>query len=285
LLFHKISPSLQIELAASVLPSLAINEQRQLAHLIQNSALAAREAATLRALVPVRRRIEIWNSLADPGLFVDEIEALLAQMYQTDFDRSERVELLRQLSEKILLLPQASTLRKLLPLRDRFDLYAQIADHTEFEEEIAFAMREEGDVREEESPSRDFWIKQDSLDPTSALFGIAPAYFKKRYWQSRYAGLLYAIREGVSTDKLPRSAWSAAELYGKEISSEDRDLAERWAFGEYPERSETKPSDAKIAQMLSARCAEKAARFFYEGLGRSVKDIAIHQLTGEANTG
>ena len=55
-------------------------------------------------------------------------------------------------------------------------------------------------------------------------------------------------------------------------------IAEEWAGNANYEAS---IAEAVMAKMLSARGAEKAAKWFYEGIGASVEDISIRQLDGQ----
>jgi hypothetical protein len=56
---------------------------------------------------------------------------------------------------------------------------------------------------------------------------------------------------------------------------EDRNLAAQWT-------SDDQADSDTMARMVSARCAEKIVKRFYENLGLYLEDIAIHQITRQS---
>jgi hypothetical protein len=262
-LFSQVQPEIQIRLAISILPGLTDLEKTRLIYLFSDDALRLFDAASLRAHAPISRKIEIWNSVPDPKPLLNEMEKAMVTL-----DEEDRARLLPRLSEKILLLPEAKILRSLLPLTQRFGVISRIENVEQFINEIELAMQEEGSCGENESPSREFWqTKCPSSD--EPLFAVAPAYYKKRYWQQRYKDIITALEKSIEVNSLPQSSWLPLTVYGEAITEEDRQLAGLWAKSQ---------NEREMAKMLAARCAEKVAMRFYKGLGYEVRDVAIEQL-------
>ncbi len=115
-----------------------------------------------------------------------------------------------------------------------------------------------------------FWAKFPPTSPRDPFFECAPMAAKSKMFKKVYAPFLDALQTLFRSVNDVSYSLKADVEYG-ELTDDDRRLATHWADGQ---------NDAVLAQMLSARAAEKAARKFYEGVATTVADISITQLEG-----
>lgn len=109
-----------------------------------------------------------------------------------------------------------------------------------------------------------------ALDRESSIYKILPEQIRHARFNQAYPGLNQAIEVlSNSVGLIERDT----EIYSL-MSPQDRKLALSW---------EGTNSDYEKAKMLSARGAELITAKFFTDIGRSVIDIAIHQVTGESN--
>ena len=110
----------------------------------------------------------------------------------------------------------------------------------------------------------------EELDRQSPLFRLLPEQIKQTWFNKEYPNIKRNIDVLSSTETCIRRN---TEIYGL-MSPQDKQLALSWAEND---------SDYEKAKMLSARAAEIITADFFSGLGRSVLDTAIHQVTGESD--
>lgn len=115
-----------------------------------------------------------------------------------------------------------------------------------------------------------FWRNVRPETPKDRIFRFAPIEMKKKVCRAYYAETLQIISSLFPYQTAKPTSVPAPEIY-KSLSDTDRKLAGLWQHG---------PSDHEQAKMLSARGAELAAIWFYEGKGNSVQDIATLQTEG-----
>jgi cold shock CspA family protein len=110
----------------------------------------------------------------------------------------------------------------------------------------------------------------EELDRQSPLFRLLPEQIKQTWFNKEYPNIKRNIDVLSSTETCIKRN---TEIYGL-MSPQDKQLALSWAGND---------SDYEKAKMLSARAAEIIIADFFSGLGRSVLDTAIHQVTGESD--
>ena len=165
LLFPKIGSQQRIQLALSALPRLSDFEQRQLALLIPDKSLRVLGAQPLRAIVPVRRRITIWNAMPKPESIIEEVQAELLTPSPIGFEGAERSKLVESLNPTILALVKARALRQLLPLAERLLLYAKMECDDSLLDELLEALDKAEDAAQSQF-AEPFWsrlVKQNSI--------------------------------------------------------------------------------------------------------------------------
>lgn len=116
----------------------------------------------------------------------------------------------------------------------------------------------------------DFPDSWKELDRESPLYKILPEQIRRAWFNRVYPGLIQCIDIlSNSVDCIERDP----EIYSS-MSPQDMHLALLWAGTD---------NDYEKAKMLSARGAELITAEFFTEIGRSVIDIAIHQVTGESD--
>ncbi|MEZ5470496.1 MAG: cold shock domain-containing protein [Marinicella sp.] len=118
--------------------------------------------------------------------------------------------------------------------------------------------------------SFDFPSSWNNLNRKSPLYSILPKQIKQAWFDKKFPGILKAVN--VLSD-IVEIIERDTEIYYS-MSSQDKDLALTWAKTD---------NDYEKAKMLSARGAELISAEFFTQLGKSVKDIAIHQVTRESD--
>lgn len=180
--------------------------------LVERNGITSDRLKPLRDRAPLSVRIKIWNMAPDPAWLLGEIASAVEQHQPV----SGQADVLKRLRPGYLTLPGAAQLRCLLPLADRFSVYAAMDCDDRVLAEIADAMEQEGQVTEERSASREFW-RAKTPSREDPLFGIAPKYYKVRYWTERYQGAIDALNGAVATNGLPGSSWTPVAIYGDNI--------------------------------------------------------------------
>jgi hypothetical protein len=119
-----------------------------------------------------------------------------------------------------------------------------------------------------------FWAKHGkSLTTRSPLFPLAPVPVQREIIREHFHSHLAQLEQLFGHKAETSGDWAAPVVYN-ELDARDEELAGFWSSGS--------KSDHETARMLSARAAEKVARWFYQKLGFEVTDIAMHQLSGQS---
>lgn len=113
-----------------------------------------------------------------------------------------------------------------------------------------------------------FWNYFSPSGPRDRFFALAPEAVKSQVGKKHYSALRHSLLDLLGRDKGPPTAITAQEIY-EDLDDHDRRIASIWAGSK---------EDAVVAQMLSARAAEKAVARLYRGAGAIVDDVAITQL-------
>lgn len=240
---------------------LLANEQDNatLLHCFEHGNAELRELVAKRALAPLSESKQ-----------VQRIQTLLLKL-----PAREHPTLIRYLDNATLLSSVGQELRFQLSLRDRFRLYAKLDDLVRLQDEIKEALAEESAQGKHRAEwSRPFWK---SLLPRlldSEWYYFAPPNIQREAWEVRLAGLLAALRGCFAAEyrRYIQVEWNALHFYRITLTAGDHTLAQRWCADSNDER--------QMAQMLSARAAEHAARRFYQNLDHQVEDVAIQQTQG-----
>jgi hypothetical protein len=120
----------------------------------------------------------------------------------------------------------------------------------------------------------DFWRKHElSVKRRSRLFNLAPERIKRGIVQRYFKPHLVRLESLFDHNSSASGDWPASVVYS-ELDDQDNELADLWSSGA--------SAAHETARMLSARAAEKVARWFYTHLGCDTTDVALHQLTGES---
>ena len=119
-----------------------------------------------------------------------------------------------------------------------------------------------------------FWHNHQLLaERGNLLFPLAPRHVQRAVLRRYFARFLDALEHLFAHNKDRSGDWPA-ELVYSEIETEDRELASIWSSRTLDEHI--------LARMISARAAEKVAKWFYLHLGFDVLDVAVHQLSGKS---
>ena len=113
-----------------------------------------------------------------------------------------------------------------------------------------------------------FWIDFPPSGPGDRYYVLAPEAVKSEVCKKHYSTLRHALLNLVGREKLPPASIEAQEVY-EDLNDDDRKIAALWAGSD---------KDTIVAQMLSARAAEKAVARLYREAGAIVEDVAITQL-------
>ena len=119
-----------------------------------------------------------------------------------------------------------------------------------------------------------FWERFEPADPNDRFFAIAPSAVKAKYYKKHFSAFCESLGNLFSSVTSTTTTLQAVNIYG-ELDERDALIAKEWAGNNNYEAS---IAGAVLAKMLSARAAEKAAKWFYEGVGATVEDISIRQL-------
>jgi cold shock CspA family protein len=139
-----------------------------------------------------------------------------------------------------------------------------------FRNEVSRALIELGATKPKSSLLGRFWNDFSPSRPSDRLYALAPEAVKSQVCKKHYSAVRHALLNLLGRDNGPPTSITAQELY-PDLDEHDRKLAAIWAGSE---------KDAIVAQMLSARAAEKAVARLYRKAGAIVDDVAITQLDG-----
>lgn len=123
-----------------------------------------------------------------------------------------------------------------------------------------------------------FWERYELKGPNDQFLTIAPKAIKFRFYKKHFFTFRESLNNLFASVTAATTTLKAEKAYS-EINERDTLLAKKWV-GNHNYR--TPVVDAVMAQMLSARAAEKAAKWIYETIGASVEDISIRQLEEQA---
>lgn len=122
-----------------------------------------------------------------------------------------------------------------------------------------------------------FWEKFEPAGSSDRFLAIAPQAVKIKYYKKHFAAFRASLDNLFSSVTSATTKLQAVKAYG-ELDGRDMSIAKEWAGNT---NYEAPIAEAVMAKMLSARGAEKAAKWFYEGIGACVEDISIRQLDGQ----
>ncbi len=130
-----------------------------------------------------------------------------------------------------------------------------------------------------QAQQQQLWSKVNSLEQNleyrGNLWQIAPLQYQQKIIRERYQSFWELVNQFDNSeypyDENITRLWK--DIY--QFDDLDRQLVNAWT-------KNTPSNDYEIAKMLSARGAEKLVVKFYQGLGYSVEDISIHQVTQES---
>lgn len=137
-----------------------------------------------------------------------------------------------------------------------------------FVDEVFRALIALGAARPKSSLIDRFWNDFPPSGLSDRFYALAPEAVKSEVCKKHYSALRHALLGLLGRKKLPPTSIKAKEVY-EDLNDDDRKIAALWAGSE---------ADAIVAQMLSARAAEKAVARLYREAGGIVDDIAITQL-------
>ncbi len=121
-----------------------------------------------------------------------------------------------------------------------------------------------------------FWAKYEPAGPNDRFLAIAPSVVKAKYYKKYFVEFRASLNNLFSSIISATTALPAVIAYGA-IDERDMTIAKEWAGNI---NYDTPIANAVLAKMLSARGAEKAAKWFYEGVGVKAEDISIRQIEG-----
>lgn len=123
-----------------------------------------------------------------------------------------------------------------------------------------------------------FWEKYELTGPNDQFFTIAPSAVKAKYYKKYFSAFRESLGNLFSSVTAAKTTLPAVNAYSN-LVERDKLIAKEWAGNNDYEASIAK---AVMAKMLSARAAEKVAKWFYESVGATVEDISIRQLERQA---
>ncbi len=116
----------------------------------------------------------------------------------------------------------------------------------------------------------DFPDSWNELDRESPLYSMLPEQIRRHWFNQQYPDIKRTIEIlSNSENRIQRKT----DIYTS-MSPQDKQLALLWAGSDL---------HYEKAKMLSARGAELVVAEYFSGLGKSVLDIAVHQVTGESD--
>lgn len=142
---------------------------------------------------------------------------------------------------------------------------------TQLEDEVFLALSALSATRSSLPSVEKFWAKFVFSGPTDRFLAVAPTPVKARFFERHYSAFREALGDLFSSVTSATTSFLAKEAYAI-LDERDKLIAKEWA-GEYDYAG-------VLAKMLSARAAEKATKWFYEGVGATVEDVSIRQLEG-----
>lgn len=139
---------------------------------------------------------------------------------------------------------------------------------TPFSNEVFRALSAVGAPSPKSSLIDRFWNEFPPSGMSDRFFALAPEAIKATVCKKHYSALRHALLNLLGPDNQPPTLITAQEVY-EDLNDDDRKIAAVWAGSD---------DDPIVAQMLSARAAEKAAALLYRQAGAVVDDVAITQL-------
>ncbi|WP_308874912.1 cold-shock protein [Thiothrix subterranea] len=201
----------------------------------------------LNNIIPINEQIQILMRILDKKLY----------------------SFLKYFPQSTLLCNDAKTIRDRIPVHQRFELFSNVSNDLEYQNEIINAINEQTDFY---SPSsHPFWKNYTITGEDDLYLKVAPANVQEYLYKKYYQSVLSLVDKNFETKS--SISWNSRDIY-KELSAEDKQLASTWISS-----INKKENKHEIAKMLSARAAEKVAIKFYEQHGVNVDDIAIMQLS------
>lgn len=204
---------------------------------------------------PEQVQHEIWFTKVLPLLPIeDQLSAVRNKKER--FQRHEWLALTQRIAKDSPQNPDVKHLLSVIPPGIRMEFFASLNSLDVYLEEIIQALKAAANGGASQTTLGNFWLKHPPPSPKHRLYKHAPADVKRSACQKYYAVTTRLLADLFQRDEKIRRTWSALDVY-KNLTANDRKVASLWGKTE---------KTAIMAQMLSARAAEKVAATFYRGL-------------------
>ncbi|HAJ64800.1 MAG TPA: hypothetical protein DCP31_40805, partial [Cyanobacteria bacterium UBA8543] len=193
-------------------------------------------------------------------------------------NEKDKIDFLKLISDHIKSRLDARLLRKLLPIESRLKIYQAMVANYKATELNTHNVEEEiiSILTNLPTYERELWFNSNvegKVVYKGFLWRIAPERVKERIVKEKFDSFLSAIKTFNSGYKYENSVTASAKDCYSNLDQKDWQLARQWISSENQNNQHT------VAQMLSARAAEKFALKFYQSLGYTVEDVSLQQIS------
>lgn len=193
----------------------------------------------------------------------------------------DKIDFLKLISDPIKSRLDARLLRELLPIEFRLNIYQSMVANYRANELIAHNVEEEiiNILTNLPTCKIESWFNSNvegKVVYKGFLWRIAPERVKQRIIEEKFDSFLSAIKTFNSGYRYENSVTASAKDCYSTLDQKDWQLARQWIS------SENQNNQHILAQMLSARAAEKFAIKFYQSLGYTVEDVSLQQISSNS---
>jgi hypothetical protein len=190
----------------------------------------------------------------------------------------DKIDFLKLISDHIKSRLDARLLREVLPIEFRLNIYQAMVAKYKANELIAHNVEEEiiSILTNLPNYKRESWFNsnvESKVVYKCFLWRIAPESVKRRIIEEKFDSFLSAIKTFNSGYRYEDSVTASAKDCYSHLDQKDWQLARQWIS------SENQNNQHILAQMLSARAAEKFTIKFYQSMGYTVEDVSLQQIS------
>jgi hypothetical protein len=193
----------------------------------------------------------------------------------------DKIDFLKLISDYIKSRLDARLLREVLPIEFRLNIYHVMVANYKADELVAHNVEEEivSILTKIPTYKRESWFNSNvegKVVYKCFLWRIAPERVKRRIIEEKFDSFLNAIKTFNSGYKYENSVTASAKDCYSNLDQKDWQLARQWIC------SNNQNDQDILAQMLSARAAEKFAIKFYQSLGYRIEDVSLQQISNNS---
>ncbi len=197
-------------------------------------------------------------------------------------NQNDKVEFVNLIPNQLKTSFEGYVFRNVLPDQSKLDLYELMIDKYTDKELAIHGVEQEIVCVLQNLPdsTRKLWLDKnfgDKIKYKGFLWSVYPDEIKEKILKKRFTSFLNVIEAFKSEFEYKNDITTDTKTLYAQLSEQDECLAKQWMSSEYVK------NDYMLAQMLSARAAEKFTIKFYQSIGFTVEDVSLKQITESYN--